>query len=70
MAVVMTLRIAKCLLYVSTQAPLALAGGRHLERWQTHVRVAYWHLRGCPAGVGVAQVGSEPTGTGSEPTAT
>jgi hypothetical protein len=53
---VLLLRSAKSLFYVVSQAPLALAGARHRARWHSHWQVLMWHLRGCPARVGVAQL--------------
>jgi GT2 family glycosyltransferase len=58
MALVLTIRTAKSLLYVLTQAPLALLGGRPRERWRVHRDVLAWHLRGRPAAVGLQQVGA------------
>jgi GT2 family glycosyltransferase len=58
MAMVLFVRFAKALFYVVTQAPLALAGGRHRSRWKMHRDVFTWHLRGCPATVGL---GGYPT---------
>lgn len=57
MVTVLLLRLSKSLLYVLTQAPLALLGGARATRWITHRDVLVWHLRGCPSNVGVAQVG-------------
>jgi hypothetical protein len=55
MVMVLSLRIAKALFYVFTQAPLVLAGARHRARWRVHWDVLAWHLRGCPAGVGLGR---------------
>jgi hypothetical protein len=59
---VLALRFAKSLFYVSSQAPLALAGGRHLARWRVHRDVLAWHLRGCPASVGLSGIEGESLG--------
>jgi len=53
--VVLGLRFAKALLYLVTQAPLAVAGERHRARWGIHRDVLLWHLRGCPATVGLGR---------------
>ena len=55
-ATVLTLRFVKALFYVVTQAPLALVGERHRMRWVIHRDVFVWHLRGCPAAVGLGGV--------------
>ena len=56
MAIVFVLRIAKSLFYVVSQAPLALLGERQRARWLVHRDVLLWHLRGCPASVGLARL--------------
>ena len=56
MAIVLGLRLAKSFFYVISQAPLALLGGRHRTRWAMHRDVLLWHLRGCPAAVGLGQL--------------
>lgn len=53
-ATVVAIRLLKCLFYLVTQAPLALAGARARERWQVHRDVLAWHLRGCPDAGGLA----------------
>jgi hypothetical protein len=62
MLTVLLLRLSKAFLYVLTQAPLALSGGRHAARWMMHRDVLIWHLRGCPSNVGVFQVGDSSAG--------
>lgn len=59
MAIVLALRLTKCVFYVVTQAPLAPLGGRWRERWTMHRDVLLWHLRGCPGSVGFAQPSAE-----------
>ena len=54
-ALVLGLRFTKAFFYLVTQAPLVLAGERHRERWGIHRRVLLWHLRGCPATVGLGR---------------
>ena len=49
------LRFTKAFFYLVTQAPLVLAGERHRERWGIHRMVLLWHLRGCPATVGLGR---------------
>ena len=56
MAIVFVLRIAKSLFYVVSQAPLAVLGERQRARWVVHRDVLLWHLRGCPASVGLARI--------------
>jgi hypothetical protein len=56
MAIVFVLRIAKSLFYVVSQAPLAMLGERQRARWVVHRDVLLWHLRGCPASLGLARV--------------
>ena len=53
------LRFTKSLARVLAGAPLALASRSGRSRWRVHRDVLVWHLRGCPAGVGLASVGSE-----------
>lgn len=53
------LRFAKSLARVVAGAPLALASRSRRARWRVHRDVFAWHLRGCPAGVGLASLGSE-----------
>jgi GT2 family glycosyltransferase len=60
--VVLGLRLAKSLFYVSSQAPLALVGGRLRARWRVHRDVLAWHLRGCPASVGLSAIEGERLG--------
>jgi GT2 family glycosyltransferase len=55
MTIVFVLRIVKSLFYVLSQAPLALMGERQRARWVVHRDVLLWHLRGCPASVGLAR---------------
>jgi GT2 family glycosyltransferase len=57
-AAVLGLRFAKASFYLATQAPLVLAGERHRERWAIHRQVLAWHLRGCPATVGLGGSGA------------
>jgi len=54
MSVVLVVRTLKAILYVVTQAPMALAGGRRGARWKSHRDVLLWHLRGCPQHIGLA----------------
>ena len=64
MAMVTSLRFAKSLFYVVSQAPLAAMGGRYRARWRVHRQVVGWHLRGCPASGGLAALaGSSLPGT-------
>ena len=58
MAIVFVLRIAKSLFYVVSQVPLAVLGERQRARWVVHRDVLLWHLRGCPASVGLARAGA------------
>jgi GT2 family glycosyltransferase len=58
MAMVFCTRLLKSLLYVVTQAPLAVFAGRGRERWQVHRTVLGWHLRGCPQAGGLAGRGA------------
>jgi GT2 family glycosyltransferase len=53
-AAVRALRFAKAAFYAVALAPAALfsRGGR--ERWRSRSAVLVWHLRGCPAGGGLA----------------
>jgi len=53
------LRLAKSLARVIAGAPLALGSRTLRSRWRVHRDVLAWHLRGCPAGVGLASLGSE-----------
>jgi hypothetical protein len=53
---VLAVRFSKALFYVVTQAPFALAGARHRTRWSIHRDVFLWHLRGCPATVGLGRL--------------
>ncbi len=53
------LRFTKSLARVLAGAPFALASPRRRSRWRVHRDVLFWHLRGCPAGVGLAAVGGE-----------
>jgi GT2 family glycosyltransferase len=53
---VRAVRFGKAFFYVVTQAPFALAGARHRQRWSIHRDVFLWHLRGCPATVGLGRV--------------
>jgi GT2 family glycosyltransferase len=62
-ALVLALRTTKAFFYVLTQAPLALAGRRHRARWAIHRDVLVWHLRGCPASVGLGRLAPFETGT-------
>jgi GT2 family glycosyltransferase len=56
-AVVWMLRFAKSLLRVVAGAPLALAAPRLRPRWRAQREILAWHLRGCPAGAGLARLG-------------
>jgi GT2 family glycosyltransferase len=56
MALALSLRLVKALFYVVSQAPLALFGGRLRSRWKMHWDVLAWHLRGCPATVGLERL--------------
>jgi N-acetylglucosaminyl-diphospho-decaprenol L-rhamnosyltransferase len=56
-ALVRGLRLAKTGFYLLSQAPLALCGRPHRVRWRVHRDVLAWHLRGCPASVGLAGLG-------------
>ena len=58
-ATVWMLRFTKSLARVLAGAPLALASRSVRSRWRVHRDVLVWHLRGCPAGVGLAAPGSE-----------
>jgi GT2 family glycosyltransferase len=62
MATVLSVRIAKALLYVLTQMPLALAGARHRARWRVHWDVLAWHPRSHPAGIGLGRPPAPETG--------
>jgi GT2 family glycosyltransferase len=53
-AMVWMLRFAKSLVRVAAGAPLALASPRRRPRWRVQRDVLAWHLRGCPADVGLA----------------
>jgi GT2 family glycosyltransferase len=57
-AVVWMLRFGKSLVRVLLGAPLALASPRLRARWRVQRAVLAWHLRGCPAGVGLARLSS------------
>ncbi|MFI5216424.1 MAG: hypothetical protein ACHQ3O_07760, partial [Candidatus Limnocylindria bacterium] len=48
----------KALFYVVTEAPLVCAGEKHRERGGIHRDVWVWHLRGCPAAVGLGRIGA------------
>jgi GT2 family glycosyltransferase len=61
-AAVLGLCLAKSLFYVSSQAPLALTGGPRRARWRVHRDVLAWHLRGCPAAVGLCALEGEGLG--------
>ena len=39
----------------ASETPLALAVAPHRARWRVHRAVFAWHLRGCPASVGLRQ---------------
>ena len=54
--IVYLVRLAKAFLYVAMNAPAALLGGRHRARWIADRQVFVWHLRGCPAAVGLGQL--------------
>ena len=51
---VLLLRVGRAVVQRVTRAPLALLGGRHRTRWAVHRELLLWHLRGCPAGAGLA----------------
>ncbi len=53
--VVFALRFFKAFFYVTTRAPLALFGGSYRSDWIDDRDVLVWHLRGCPAAVGLGQ---------------
>ncbi len=55
MSIVLVLRTLKAMLYVVTQAPLALVDARRRVRWTSHRDVLFWHLRGCPQGIGLSR---------------
>ncbi len=57
-ALVFALRLAKSAFYLATQAPLAALLPGHRPRWRAHRAVLAWHLRGCPAAVGLRQLGA------------
>jgi hypothetical protein len=57
-ALAFALRLAKSGFYVATQAPLAALFPPHRPRWRAHRAVLAWHLRGCPAAVGLRQLGA------------
>jgi GT2 family glycosyltransferase len=70
--VVLGVRFAKALFYVVTQAPFVLVGSRHRARWSIHRDVFLWHLRGCPATVGLGRIAgfeAEASRRGAGPTA-
>ncbi len=56
---IVALRFAKALLYTLALAPLALVSRDGRERWTSGAAVLAWHLRGCPAGAGLASAGKE-----------
>jgi hypothetical protein len=58
-AVVWMTRFAKSWLRVLAGAPLALASRSARARWRVHRDVLWWHLHGCPSGVGLAALGGE-----------
>lgn len=53
-AMVRALRFAKSAFYAVALLPGALLSERGRERWQSRTAVLWWHLRGCPAGAGLA----------------
>lgn len=54
-SLVFALRVTKALFYVLARAPLAPLGGSHRAHWIDDREVLVWHLRGCPAAVGLGQ---------------
>jgi GT2 family glycosyltransferase len=58
-AVVWMLRFAKTLARVVCGAPLSLVSSRLRSRWRVERDVLAWHLRGCPAGAGLAGAAME-----------
>lgn len=56
---IVALRFAKALLYTLAFAPLAAVSRDARERWTSGAAVLAWHLRGCPAGGGLAAAGKE-----------
>ena len=62
MAVVFLVRLLKSLIYVVSQAPLAVFGGAGRSRWRVHREVLAWHLKGCPRAVGLSGVGAACSG--------
>jgi GT2 family glycosyltransferase len=53
---VRTLRFSKSLFYAFVLLPGALLSHSGRERWRSRTAVLWWHLRGCPAGAGLAPV--------------
>jgi len=58
-AVVRTLRFAKSALYALVLLPGAVWSHTGRERWRSRSAVLWWHLRGCPAGAGLARDGGD-----------
>jgi GT2 family glycosyltransferase len=56
------LRVAKGVLRAATGWLGAPFSRRRRERWRQDLQVLAWHLRGCPAGAGLARL---PTGEGA-----
>ncbi len=53
-AAVRALRFAKSAFYALVLLPGALVSRSGRERWRSRSAVLWWHLRGCPAGAGLA----------------
>jgi hypothetical protein len=58
-AVVRVLRFAKSALYALVLLPGAVWSHTGRERWRSRSAVLWWHLRGCPAGAGLARDGGD-----------
>ena len=58
-AVVRALRFAKSALYALVLLPGAVWSHAGRERWRSRSAVLWWHLRGCPAGAGLARDGGD-----------
>ena len=54
-SLVFAIRFIKAFFYVLTRVPLALLGGSYRADWIDYRDVLTWHLRGCPAAVGLGQ---------------
>ncbi|MFQ5990062.1 MAG: glycosyltransferase family 2 protein [Candidatus Methylomirabilales bacterium] len=55
-AVVVAFRTLKGILYVVVGGPPAVLSRRGRDRWWQDWKVLWWHMRGCPAREGLAQV--------------